>query len=87
MKVIARRTSKSVFGLVGTTIIHIKAYNQKVQRQIKKKYVGVYRRRRNVVWGMPLSVLFFWLMTLSIALEVLLSSVGSMHCFRISVNK
>ena len=36
---------------------------------------------------MPLSVLFFWLMTLSIALEVLLLSVGSMHCFSIPVNK
>ena len=87
IKVMARRTSNRFLGLVGTTMIQTKAYSQKVQRQIKKKYVGVYRRRRNVVEGIPLSVLFFWLMTLTITLAVLLSSVGSMHCFSIPVNK
>ncbi len=41
--------------------IHARAKNHHVQRQIRKKYVGMLRKRRSVVWGMRLSVLVFWL--------------------------
>src|ERR1700730_10284301 len=49
-------------GSLGFKTIHANANIHHVQRQMRKKYVGVWRRRRMVVWGMAVMRNFgFWL--------------------------
>ncbi len=62
MSVMPSSTNRKA-GREGFRTIQANAKTHHVQRQMRKKYVGVLRRRRSVVWGIAVMRNFgFWLM-------------------------